>query len=55
MRTSILLQIAVNIEHDKDIEIEDIVNELDYRIEDTTGKARIVTTEIENFEERDCS
>jgi len=55
MRTSILLQIAVNIEHDKDTEIEDIVNELDYRIENTTGKSRIVTTEIENFEERDCS
>lgn len=51
----IILTVRVDIEIDKKIDIEDIINELEYNFKDTTGKAEIVNTEICGFEESNCN
>lgn len=47
----ILLTVAMDIEVDKNVDIEDVINELEYHFKDTTEKADIINTEIRDFEE----
>jgi hypothetical protein len=47
------LQIRVVMSVDEGIEIADVVNELDYQINDTTTAADILDTEIIDYEIKD--
>jgi hypothetical protein len=52
-KTTITLQVKVLLHTDEDVTTQDIVNELDVTIRDTTGKAEITDTEILGFEVTD--
>lgn len=47
----VVLTVRVDIEKDADIDMEDVINELEYQFKDTTEKATVVDTVICGFEE----
>ncbi len=49
-KVTIKLEMRIVMSVDEGVEISDIVNELDYQINDTTTAADILDTEITDFE-----
>ena len=52
-KVTIKLQMRVVMSVDEGIEISEVVNELDYQLNDTTTAADILDTEITNYEIED--
>ena len=52
-KVTVKLEMNVVMSVDEGVEISDVVNELDYQINDTTTSADILDTEITDFEVQD--
>ena len=52
-KVTVKLKVRLVMSVDEGVEISDVVNELDYQINDTTTAADILNTEITDFEVED--
>ena len=52
-KVTVKLEMRIVMSVDEGVEISDVVNELDYQINDTTTAADILDTEITDFEVED--
>ena len=52
-KVTVILEMRIVMSVDEGVEISEIVNELDYQINDTTTAADILDTEITDFEIED--
>ena len=52
-KVTVKLEMRLVMSVDEDVKISDVVNELDYQINDTTTAADILDTEITDFEVQD--
>ena len=52
-KVTVKLEMRIVMSVDEGVEISDVVNELDYQINDTTTAADILDTEITDFEVQD--
>ena len=52
-KVTVKLEVRLVMSVDEGVEISDVVNELDYQINDTTTAANILDTEITDFEVED--
>ena len=52
-KVTVKLETRIVMSVDEGVEISDVINELDYQINDTTTAADILDTEIINFEVED--